>query len=295
MCKHFPAGGGTSVLVYASEETESDIIHKWDFEDGVQNWKVSGWGEENVTVTNKDGKTGINFKGDTSKDWLSAGIEQESFDGINSTDAEKISVDFYYNKNSITQGKLAVQAYVTNNVNWSENIIPDNTIEITDNESLDIVDTGNGIMKVNLSFNLDKTKLTGTAQIGKMGFLAASKSSDYNGDVYFDNITIHKAASTTEPPANGFVYNFNDNTTQNWNVSGWTLESMKDGMNLANDSGRLKAMLDFTDKKIVRAVQTGYKQVYSRQSFMISALQVQIRFLLISGTKIVLKKQVIYL
>ena len=247
-------GGGTKVLVYAAEGTGSEVLYNWDFEDNTtQSWKVSGWAsikeEEKLNIANTDGKIGFNFKGDTSQDGISAGIEQETFSGNDSFNADKISVDFYYDENLIKEGSLAVRAYAQDNVTWDGDIVIDgkNTIDITNNPELVIKDAGNGLKMTTLSFELDKTKLS-EAQIGKMGVMVVGNKTDYDGKVYFDNITISKTTnSAAGETALKELYDFEDGL-QGWKRDiGWTGDGVTVGDVTHDTEGkRLKMPLDYT-------------------------------------------------
>ena len=50
---------------------------------------------------------------------------------------------------------------------------------------------------------------------------AVGRDTDYNGSVYFDNITISKASSQPVDTDINKLYDFEDGTVQGWNVSGW--------------------------------------------------------------------------
>lgn len=43
MCISIFQPGGTGIVAYAAEETNNSIVHSWDFEDGMQDWEISGW------------------------------------------------------------------------------------------------------------------------------------------------------------------------------------------------------------------------------------------------------------
>ena len=43
MCISIFYPGGTGIVAYAAEETNNSIVHSWDFEDGMQDWEISGW------------------------------------------------------------------------------------------------------------------------------------------------------------------------------------------------------------------------------------------------------------
>lgn len=102
-----------------------------------------------------------------------------------------------------------------------------------------------GFNKVTLSFNLDKNKITSSTKIGKLNISVVGKSTDYNGEVYFDNITISKPGSTTEPVPvpDSTIYDFEDGTEQGWTVGGW---GDKDIISVSNEQNRLKAQLDYS-------------------------------------------------
>ena len=48
MCISIFQPGGTGIVAYAAEETNNSIVHSWDFEDGMQDWGVSGWTLEDM-------------------------------------------------------------------------------------------------------------------------------------------------------------------------------------------------------------------------------------------------------
>lgn len=55
----FQPGWGNGIAAYAAEETDNSIVHSWDFEDGIQDWELSGWESpsmEDSAVSHNSGK-----------------------------------------------------------------------------------------------------------------------------------------------------------------------------------------------------------------------------------------------
>ncbi len=120
--------------------------------------------------------------------------------GINFEGAEKISFDFYYEKDKKTKGDLTIQASAQDNVKWEEVISEDSKIvDITGNINLPAEEVDGGFVKSTVSIMLDKTKMTSQVGIGKLVLVVVGNSTDYNGKVYFDNIKISKTVSAVMP------------------------------------------------------------------------------------------------
>ncbi len=194
-----------------STETKDEVIKEWDFENGLQDWKVSSdWGTESITngleAIHEAGKLGLalDFSGKTEADgsdsWIKAGIVQETLSGINFEGAEKISFDFYYEKDKKTKGDLAIQASAQDSAEWGE-IIPEDSriLDITGNANLPVEEVDGGLVKVTGSIMLDQAKMSSLVGIGKLVLVVVGKSTDYNGKVYFDNIKISKTVSAVTP------------------------------------------------------------------------------------------------
>lgn len=91
MCISIFYPGGTGIVAYAAEETNNSIVHSWDFEDGMQDWGVSGWTLEDMkssmVVANESGRLKVNldYKGKNDNgntNWLQAGIQQNNLSGV---------------------------------------------------------------------------------------------------------------------------------------------------------------------------------------------------------------------
>ena len=254
MCRSFATGGGTKVLVYAAEGTGSEVLYNWDFEDNTtQDWGVSGWTlesmKESVVVSNEAGrlKANLNFidqkDGDGKSNWIQAGVQQNKLTGVNFADADKISFDFWYKEDSKTTGGLTVKLVAQSG---SENILQGTDyIGVTDNTELSTEDAGNGWKKVKLSFGIDKTK---AGEAGDLMLLVIGNDTNYNGDVYFDNITVTKAEnSAAGETALKELYDFEDGL-QGWKRdTGWTGNGVTVGNATHDTEGkRLKMPLDYT-------------------------------------------------
>lgn len=209
MCvSNFLPGGGTRSIVHAAEKAVGDVICEWNFEDGTeQGWTSSDWSSasmQDMQIAAESGRLGLtlDFSGKmdgVDSSWVKAGIEQTGFSSVDFDGAEKITLDFYYEKDKKTQGELTIQAAAQDNVEWEETIQDDKRIvDITGNENLSAEEVDGGLLKTTVSFELDKTKLSGQAGIGKLVLIVVGKNTDYNGKVYFDNITITKTISNSD-------------------------------------------------------------------------------------------------
>ncbi len=250
----FQPGGGNSVLVYAAEETKSDIL-KWDFEDNTaeHGWSIPESGQSVLSELKiTDGRLGVAYKGSSSEGWQQAGIEVFPDNKIDFEGADKVSLDFYYKDSNKTTGNLSLKIFVQNQ-EWEDVISGDNTtINITDNENITPEEGQDGFKKVNLTFNLDD-KITGTTKIAKISLAVVGQNTDYNGEVYFDNITVSKAGNTGDTgDTNGStglkeLYDFADGL-QGWEKDNWIGENVTVG-DIAYDAEgkRLELPVDYTN------------------------------------------------
>ncbi len=257
MCISIFQPGGTGIVAYAAEETNNSIVHSWDFEDGMQDWEISGWespsmGDSAVSHDLGKLKLSLDFSGKfndeegNKNDWVKAGVKtsvipENVYDG-----ADKILFDFYYDSNAKSTGELAIQASAQANDNWDD-VLANGNLDITNNDNLPVENMGNGMVKKTVSFDLDKVKAN-LSKAKSMVLVVIGRETDYSGDVYFDNIRIVKSGTTDGDTSVGVLYDFEDSTEQDWGVSGWTLEDMKSSMVVANESGRLKVNLDYKGK-----------------------------------------------
>ncbi len=182
------------VPLYAAEKTGNKVI-SWDFEDSLSDWKISDWGDPDMNtgleLVQESGKLGMAL--DFSKnmgDWVQVGIENDQFSNSNFHDADTLSFDFYYQADKKTTGDLAIKVAAQDNKDWGNIIQGNDSIDITNNENLVIEPMEDGFCKVTLKFNLDKTKLNDQVGIGKLVLLLVGRNTDYNGKVYFDNVSI---------------------------------------------------------------------------------------------------------
>ena len=257
MCISIFQPGGTGIVAYAAEETNNSIVHSWDFEDGMQDWEISGWespsmGDSAVSHDLGKLKLSLDFSGKfndeegNKNDWVKAGVKtsvipENVYDG-----ADKILFDFYYDSNAKSTGELAIQASAQANDNWDD-VLANGNLDITNNDNLPVENMGNGMVKKTVSFDLDKVKAN-LSKAKSLVLVVIGRETDYSGDVYFDNIRIVKSGTTDGDTSVGVLYDFEDSTEQGWGVSGWTLEDMKSSMVVANESGRLKVSLDYKGK-----------------------------------------------
>lgn len=253
----FQPGWGNGIAAYAAEETDNSIVHSWDFEDGIQDWELSGWESpsmEDSAVSHNSGKLklSLDYQGkfnDEKKDkndWVKAGIKTNVIPEDVYNGADKILFDFYYDSNAKSTGELAIQASAQANDMW-EDVLVNGNLDITNNDNLPVENTGNGMVKKTVSFVLDKDKAN-LSKAKSLVLVVIGRETDYSGDVYFDNIRIVKSGTAGGDTSAGVLYDFEDNTEQGWGVSGWTLGDMKDSMAVTNESGRLKVSLDYKGK-----------------------------------------------
>lgn len=237
------------VPLYAAEKTGNEVI-SWDFEDSLSDWKISDWGDPDMNtgleLAQQSGKLGMVL--DFSKnmgDWVQVGIENDQFSNSNFDGANTLSFDFYYQADKKTTGDLAIKVAAQDNKEWGNIIQGSDSIDITNNKDLVIEPMEDGFYKVTLKFNLDKTKLNDQVGIGKLVLLLVGRNTDYNGEVYFDNVSISKSDNSSENTESKKEYDFEDDTTQGWGVSDW---GNKEEIKISNELKRLKAELDFSSE-----------------------------------------------
>ncbi len=261
MCISIFQPGGTGIVAYAAEETNNSIVHSWDFEDGMQDWGVSGWTLEDMkssmAVANKSGRLKVNldYKGKNDNgntNWLQAGIQQNNLSGVSFAGTDTLSFDFWYKSDSKTTGSLSLKVVAESDAG---NAVISDTIAVTDNENLSASELDDNWKKVNLSFKMDESK-TGTT-VKDFMLLVVGQDTDYSGDIYFDNIKVYKSSTTGEGISSGILYDFEENQPEGWDVSDW---DFKEAIKLSNELQRLKAELDFSDKLSNGWAQAGIEQ-----------------------------------
>ncbi len=261
MCISIFQPGGTGIVAYAAEETNNSIVHSWDFEDGMQDWGVSGWTLEDMkssmAVANESGRLKVNldYKGKNDNgntNWLQAGIQQNNLSGVSFAGTDTLSFDFWYKSDSKTTGSLSLKVVAESDAG---NAVISDTIAVTDNENLSASELDDNWKKVNLSFKLDGSK-TGTT-VNSFMLLVVGQDTDYAGDVYFDNIKVYKSDTTEGDIPSEILYDFEENQPEGWDVSDW---DFKEAIKLSNELQRLKAELDFSDKLSNGWAQAGIEQ-----------------------------------
>lgn len=261
MCISIFQPGGTGIVTYAAEETNNSIVHSWDFEDGMQDWGVSGWTLEDMkssmAVANESGRLKVNldYKGKNDNgntNWLQAGIQQNNLSGVSFAGTDTLSFDFWYKSDSKTTGSLSLKVVAESDAG---NAVISDTIAVTDNENLSASELDDNWKKVNLSFKMDESK-TGTT-VKDFMLLVVGQDTDYSGDIYFDNIKVYKSSTTGEGISSGILYDFEENQPEGWDVSDW---DFKEAIKLSNELQRLKAELDFSDKLSNGWAQAGIEQ-----------------------------------
>ncbi len=261
MCISIFQPGGTGIVAYAAEETNNSIVHSWDFEDGMQDWGVSGWTLEDMkssmAVANESGRLKVNldYKGKNDNgntNWLQAGIQQNNLSGVSFAGTDTLSFDFWYKSDSKTTGSLSLKVVAESDAG---NAVISDTIAVTDNENLSASELDDNWKKVNLSFKMDESK-TGTT-VKDFMLLVVGQDTDYSGDVYFDNIKVYKSDTTEGDIPSGILYDFEENQPEGWDVSDW---DFKEAIKLSNELQRLKAELDFSDKLSNGWAQAGIEQ-----------------------------------
>ena len=261
MCISIFYPGGTGIVAYAAEETNNSIVHSWDFEDGMQDWGVSGWTLEDMkssmVVANESGRLKVNldYKGKNDNgntNWLQAGIQQNNLSGVSFAGTDTLSFDFWYKSDSKTTGSLSLKVVAESDAG---NAVISDTIAVTDNENLSASELDDNWKKVNLSFKMDESK-TGTT-VKDFMLLVVGQDTDYSGDVYFDNIKVYKSDTTEGDIPSEILYDFEENQPEGWDVSDW---DFKEAIKLSNELQRLKAELDFSDKLSNGWAQAGIEQ-----------------------------------
>ncbi len=261
MCISIFQPGGTGIVAYAAEETNNSIVHSWDFEDGMQDWGVSGWTLEDMkssmVVANESGrlKVSLDYKGKNDNgntNWLQAGIQQNNLSGVSFAGTDTLSFDFWYKSDSKTTGSLSLKVVAESDAG---NAVISDTIAVTDNENLSASELDDNWKKVNLSFKMDESK-TGTT-VKDFMLLVVGQDTDYSGDVYFDNIKVYKSDTTEGDIPSEILYDFEENQPEGWDVSDW---DFKEAIKLSNELQRLKAELDFSDKLSNGWAQAGIEQ-----------------------------------
>lgn len=261
MCISIFYPGGTGIVAYAAEETNNSIVHSWDFEDGMQDWGVSGWTLEDMkssmVVANESGRLKVNldYKGKNDNgntNWLQAGIQQNNLSGVSFAGTDTLSFDFWYKSDSKTTGSLSLKVVAESDAG---NAVISDTIAVTDNENLSASELDDNWKKVNLSFKMDESK-TGTT-VNSFMLLVVGQDTDYAGDVYFDNIKVYKSDTTEGDIPSEILYDFEENQPEGWDVSDW---DFKEAIKLSNELQRLKAELDFSDKLSNGWAQAGIEQ-----------------------------------
>lgn len=261
MCISIFYPGGTGIVAYAAEETNNSIVHSWDFEDGMQDWGVSGWTLEDMkssmVVANESGRLKVNldYKGKNDNgntNWLQAGIQQNNLSGVSFAGTDTLSFDFWYKSDSKTTGSLSLKVVAESDIG---NVVTNDTVSVTDNGNLPASELDDNWKKVNLSFKLDGSK-TGTT-VNSFMLLVVGQDTDYAGDVYFDNIKVYKSDTTEGDIPSEILYDFEENQPEGWDVSDW---DFKEAIKLSNELQRLKAELDFSDKLSNGWAQAGIEQ-----------------------------------
>ena len=261
MCISIFYPGGTGIVAYAAEETNNSIVHSWDFEDGMQDWGVSGWTLEDMkssmVVANESGRLKVNldYKGKNDNgntNWLQAGIQQNNLSGVSFAGTDTLSFDFWYKSDSKTTGSLSLKVVAESDAG---NAVISDTIAVTDNGNLPASELDDNWKKVNLSFKMDESK-TGTT-VKDFMLLVVGQDTDYSGDVYFDNIKVYKSDTTEGDIPSEILYDFEENQPEGWDVSDW---DFKEAIKLSNELQRLKAELDFSDKLSNGWAQAGIEQ-----------------------------------
>ena len=261
MCISIFQPGGTGIVAYAAEETNNSIVHSWDFEDGMQDWGVSGWTLEDMkssmVVANESGrlKVSLDYKGKNDNgntNWLQAGIQQNNLSGVSFAGTDTLSFDFWYKSDSKTTGSLSLKVVAESDIG---NVVTNDTVSVTDNGNLPASELDDNWKKVNLSFKLDGSK-TGTT-VNSFMLLVVGQDTDYAGDVYFDNIKVYKSDTTEGDIPSEILYDFEENQPEGWDVSDW---DFKEAIKLSNELQRLKAELDFSDKLSNGWAQAGIEQ-----------------------------------
>lgn len=272
----FQPGGGNSVLAYAAGETGDNVV-KWDFDDNTaQGWEVSDWGiKDGPSIgSSTDGRLKFDldytqYTTENNKYWVQAGIGQTNLSGVDLKGKDTVSFDFYYKNDAKSKGELTIKASVqTENPEgeWKDVIITDpdsekgdlkDCVDVTTDSSLPLEELEDGWIKKTVTFKLDEAKMEKT-EAKSFVLLVVGRDTDYNGSVYFDNITISKASSQPVDTDINKLYDFEDGTIQGWNVSSW---GDKDAIAVSNDLKRLKADIDFSGKAGNGWAESGIEQL----------------------------------
>ena len=174
--------------VMSVDTTGSERV--WDFEDGTQNWvyddswsggSYNGGGECSYDPEKGMLKVSVDFSNDVSNGWSQTGISFSEEGGIDYSQFTTLTFDLYYDSSAYTTGQLTIKAA-------SDNVFQEQMCGINQAETEDVDGT---LKKASFTFQCDPTNAQ-TERPQKLLFLIVGNSTDYKGDLWFDNIRLSK-------------------------------------------------------------------------------------------------------
>ena len=187
---------GGSFDAWAAEDMTAIVT--WDFSQDIAGWSYNtGWdsdgytGTENTSAvwdeTSQSLKATVDYSQDSDQSWSQLGISYWNNDGLDLIGAQKMTLDVTYDPDCKTTGSLRMKAYTSDDgIN----------LDVPIDEAAS-VETEDGLMKnqITLDFNA-LTEANGGAVQG-LTLALIGVNTDYQGDIFIDNVTIYKAADSS--------------------------------------------------------------------------------------------------
>lgn len=194
-------------IVKAEEQTteEAEVKTIWDFMEDAQGWTYDdswsggayhGEGSCEYDAGKQMLKTSLDFSKDQENGWCQTGISLWNEEGIDFSECTDLKFDLYFDPASLTTGDLTIKAAADEVFNEQMSSI----------SSLASEDAEDGLKKVTFQLKCDKVKAA-EQKPQKLLLLIVGNSTDFKGDLWFDNIALTKSVEpdpyvdTTTAPA----------------------------------------------------------------------------------------------
>lgn len=184
----------------SDSDDSAETVISWDFTDGIDGWYYnSGWnssydGEGSVSHEEEMLKVDVDYSANSSSTWSQTAVSYSTSEGMDLSDVNSLTMDFYYNPAAKTTGSLKVKAYADFGINVDLDVDEENAEDVTVGDA--------AMKKVSVTFSFDA--LTETAatdfSIALIGYMT-----DYQGSLYLDNVAFCKTTSTEEIYVNSTI------------------------------------------------------------------------------------------
>ncbi len=210
----------------------------WDFETGIDGWSYgAGWEWQYTgggTVEADQGmlKLNLDYRNDPAYDWSQAVAVYDSPQPMDLTGVNSMTMDFFFDTSNMTNGGFKIKVYSDCGMEG------DTTVNMDKLE--DVTISGKTYKKYPVVLNFDPQTATDVVQFG---LNVIGVNTDYQGPVYFDNVTLLKSTATEEDVCVDSTIGRNDQT--GLSVNGGTLTSQKaDGTSEATSIASAAALVD---------------------------------------------------